>query len=308
MYKIIGADQSEYGPVSEEQVRDWIVQGRANGATLAQAEGSSDWKPLSSFPEFAALFAGQPGGSASSAAAPEPGAARARIDPSQIRDYDIDIGSCLSRAWELFKQQPGLLIGTTVLFLLLLIGVNQLIGWLSQGVMQPLVRGEISPGPILILMLLNIPVMALSGVMTGGYYAMLLKLIRGQPAGIGDLFSGFGSLFVPLALAGVLVQFLTFLGFLACVAPGIYLSVAWILTTPLIVDQHMAVWTAMETSRKVVTRRWWLMFCLLLVMALIGIAGFLACCVGLLVAVPLGLSALIYAYEDILRGSRAVAG
>ena len=52
MYKLVGADQREYGPVTSEQVRDWIAQGRANGQTLASFEGSP-WKPLSTYPEFA---------------------------------------------------------------------------------------------------------------------------------------------------------------------------------------------------------------------------------------------------------------
>lgn len=52
MYKIVGGDQKEYGPISSEQVREWIAQGRANAQTLASFEGSA-WKPLSTFPEFA---------------------------------------------------------------------------------------------------------------------------------------------------------------------------------------------------------------------------------------------------------------
>src|SRR5580765_235255 len=52
MYKIRGADQNEYGPVSAEIVRQWIAQRRANAQTLVQAEGSADWRPLSAFPEF----------------------------------------------------------------------------------------------------------------------------------------------------------------------------------------------------------------------------------------------------------------
>jgi hypothetical protein len=53
MYKIIGADQKAYGPVSVEQIRHWIAEGRVNAHTQIQAEGASEWQPLSSFPEFA---------------------------------------------------------------------------------------------------------------------------------------------------------------------------------------------------------------------------------------------------------------
>lgn len=52
MYKIIGADQREYGPVSADQIRQWIREGRANANTLCQAEATPGWRPLSTFPEF----------------------------------------------------------------------------------------------------------------------------------------------------------------------------------------------------------------------------------------------------------------
>jgi hypothetical protein len=60
MYKILGTDNKEYGPVSAEQLRQWIVQGRANRNTLVQAEGASSWKPLSLFPEFSATLGSVP--------------------------------------------------------------------------------------------------------------------------------------------------------------------------------------------------------------------------------------------------------
>ena len=52
MYKIIGADGRMYGPVTPEQLRQWMVEGRANSRTLTQPAGSTDWKPLAEFPEF----------------------------------------------------------------------------------------------------------------------------------------------------------------------------------------------------------------------------------------------------------------
>ena len=58
MYKIIGADQKEYGPVTSDQIRQWIAQGRVNGRTQARAEDAQDWVPLSSIPEFADALGG----------------------------------------------------------------------------------------------------------------------------------------------------------------------------------------------------------------------------------------------------------
>ena len=51
MYKIIGADQKEYGPVSSEQLRQWIAEGRVNAQTKVQV--GSEWKPVAEVPEFA---------------------------------------------------------------------------------------------------------------------------------------------------------------------------------------------------------------------------------------------------------------
>src|SRR5438105_4541780 len=51
-FRIIGADGQPYGPASVAQIRQWIAENRVRADTLAQAEGTTDWKPLSSFPEF----------------------------------------------------------------------------------------------------------------------------------------------------------------------------------------------------------------------------------------------------------------
>ena len=61
MFKIQGADQKEYGPVSTDVMRQWISERRVNGRTLVQAVGTTTWKPLAEFQEFAAaLEAGGP--------------------------------------------------------------------------------------------------------------------------------------------------------------------------------------------------------------------------------------------------------
>ena len=61
MYKFIGADGQQYGPVNLDQMRRWLAENRLNAQTLIQPEGSTDWKPLGSFPEFAAGGALSPG-------------------------------------------------------------------------------------------------------------------------------------------------------------------------------------------------------------------------------------------------------
>ena len=53
MYKILGADNREYGPITAEQIRQWTQQGRVNANTLVQVAGASEWRRLSAIPELA---------------------------------------------------------------------------------------------------------------------------------------------------------------------------------------------------------------------------------------------------------------
>jgi len=57
MYKIIGGDQKEYGPVSAEDMRKWIAEGRLSAQSLAKAESDAEFRPLGGFPEFVAALA-----------------------------------------------------------------------------------------------------------------------------------------------------------------------------------------------------------------------------------------------------------
>src|SRR5580765_6447724 len=60
MYKIIGADGREYGPVFLEQLRQWLNEGRVNSRTRVLAEGTIDWKFFGDIPELAALLSVPP--------------------------------------------------------------------------------------------------------------------------------------------------------------------------------------------------------------------------------------------------------
>ena len=54
MYKIIGGDGNEYGPVTAEQLRQWMTEGRVNAQTQVKPEGAAEWQSLSAFPELGA--------------------------------------------------------------------------------------------------------------------------------------------------------------------------------------------------------------------------------------------------------------
>jgi hypothetical protein len=80
MYRMIGADGREYGPISADQLRQWIGQGRANAATIVLPEGTTEWKPLGSLPEFSMLFA---------APSPAPAPTTAPATPAVFQDPSI---------------------------------------------------------------------------------------------------------------------------------------------------------------------------------------------------------------------------
>jgi hypothetical protein len=69
MYRIIGADGKEYGPITADQLRQWIAEGRANAQTKILPEGTTEWRALGEFPEF---FATSPPGQAASVPPPPP--------------------------------------------------------------------------------------------------------------------------------------------------------------------------------------------------------------------------------------------
>ena len=310
MYKIIGADQKEYGPVPADQLRQWIAEGRVSGQTSVQAEGTTEWKPLSAYPEFADAFAARP---VITGATANYGAQPGLPEDILARDYDLDIGGCAGAAWNLLKNNFGMVCGGVAIFLLIQAGIS--------------ILGRI---PILGI-LISLASLVVTGPLTGGLYYFLLKNIRRQPAEVGDIFSGFRLAFAQLLLGYLVAALLTILsalpglaimgfpifmmvrhhaaeapyillallGFIVMIVPATYLSVSWMFSLPLIIDKRMDFWPAMGLSRKMVGKHWWQIFGLLVVCGLINLAGVLACCVGIFISLPIVLGAMMYAYETI---------
>src|ERR1039458_4250886 len=195
MYKIIGADQKEYGPVTADQIHAWITEGRVNGQTSIWVEDATEWKPLSTFPEFAPLLAFQP----PVLRPPTAYGAQPGLPPDIFtRDYDLDIGRCVSDAWNLLKTNFGLVFGGVAIFMLIQIVISVL-------AQIPIVGLVFTVGNFII-----------SGPLMGGVYYFLLKAIRRQPADIGDVFAGFRLAFAQLFLGYIVAPLL------ACLAalPG----------------------------------------------------------------------------------------
>ena len=312
MYRIIGGDGREYGPVTAAQIAQWIAQNRANGLTRVKAEGATTWLPLAETPEFAALFAPSPIPPPAAAAEPaEPGA----LPPQKLapppappeaaheaadRAWTLGVCETLSQGWAIVSRRPGLVVGATLVATL----VNALAGSL----------------PIVGL----VATILFTQVFYAGIYWLMLRVARGDPAEFADVFAGFSRSFGQL----VLLSLATFFGIasLALVAAGpllwalhqsgvfagaepdfptlagpllalpilalplVYFSVSWIFAPLLVIDRGLGFWAAMETSRRVVGKRWFHVFLLYLAFLPLMIAGLLCCLVGIFVV-----SALLYA-------------
>jgi len=321
MYRILGSDGNEYGPVSTEQLGQWIRERRVNGETRVQGEDGV-WRLLRELPELVVLL--QP-----PIVVPPmiPAPMEANSVPSDFDgDYDLDIVACLTTAWRLFQKQFSTLFGPTMMYLLICFGLG-IFGALPY------------IGP-----LFSLCSMVIGGPLMAGLYVVYLRVIRGETPPLGSVFDGFRKMFghlflgqwvagilafVPL-LAGILVLFFSvgltvIMGlvkgsaswptfevlapglalFLLGVPVSIFLTVNWMFSLPMILDQRLDFWTAMKRSGRQVRRHWWSCLALLVVMSILNFAGALCCLVGLVVTMPISMLVLMCAYETVIHGRKA---
>lgn len=304
MYRIIGGDGREYGPVTGDAVRQWILQNRANSKTLVKADDSSDWRPLGDIPEFAGSFGAPPPQRAAAPAAPPP-IAVPKLDPMALkaaleaRDYDLNIGDCLGSAWRMLMANFWLIVGGAFLVLVCATAIS----------MVP-IAGLIAS-------------LVLSQVFYGGLYYFYIKLSRGEPTSIGDAFSGFSRSFGQLVLLSIVYNILISIVVIPVVLPAIgmalwawqpvvmvplmmvfaipaiYLSIGWLFASMLVIDRGLEFWDAMELSRKVVSRHWFKVLWFAIVVVVVGISGMLVLFVGMLVTLPLFFASMAHAYETL---------
>jgi len=321
MYRILGSDGNEYGPVSTEQLGQWIRERRVNGETRVQGEDGV-WRLLREVPELVVLLQ-PPVVAPPLISAPT----EANSIPSDFDgDYELDIVACLTTAWRLFQQQFSTLFGPTMMYLLICFGLG-IFGALPY------------IGP-----LFSLCSMVIGGPLMAGLYVVYLRVIRGETPPLGSVFDGFRKMFghlflgqwvagilafVPL-LAGILVLFFSvgltvIMGlvkgsaswptfevlapglalFLLGVPVSIFLTVNWMFSLPMILDQRLDFWTAMKRSGRQVRRHWWSCLALLVVMSILNFAGALCCLVGLVVTMPISMLVLMCAYETVIHGRKA---
>lgn len=282
-YFLITTDGRHCGPLSPDDVRVWLADGRASRHSRARRDGEDAWMPLREMPEFEEVtrppYVG--GGSPSDPPEPDEDDSRSReaaFDddmPAPRTGAALDPLACFRRGWVLLQRDFAVLAGWTlaVAIVIMLVGLIPRVGWLVG--------------------------MVVNNLLMAGVYLLFLARMRGFSPSPADVARVVQSSAIPIVLAGFAQLGMTALGLLLLVLPGIYLAVGYAFVIPLIIDRGMPVWEAMELSRTTVHRHWFQTFGLLLAAGLLLVASALLFGVGLVLTLPLCTAAIMFAYEDL---------
>jgi uncharacterized membrane protein len=186
----------------------------------------------------------------------------------------LPLGAYFKTGWGLFKQYPGGFVGFCILNLLI------------QGALHAIPY----LGPLVLA--------AISAPLFMGNFIVSAKLLQGQAPEFRDFFAGF-QYFLPLLLLSLVAGLFIGIGTILLIIPGVYLAVAYLFASYLVVDRRLDFWPAMELSRLTVNPRWFGYFAFVLLFALLNLAGAIALGLGLLVTIPWSFCAVTAAYADL---------
>jgi len=200
-----------------------------------------------------------------------------KVDRLLTVPVQVDIKASFARAWELYKAHPFFFS----LFMLLIVSIQGMVVIYAQAYM------------IVYSALLAPPLYA-------GFYLVANRLSRGEEVIYPDFFTGF-RFWIPSAVISLLTQVLIAIGLIAFVIPGIYLAVGYLFAIQMAIFGGLDPWSAMEWSRKLITRNWWRFLGLLLVLVILNLLGILLAGIGLLLTIPLTFLVLYVVFEDLTR-------
>jgi hypothetical protein len=159
---------------------------------------------------------------------------------------ELQVFDCLGRAWQVLQRHFILIVGASALVWSLL-------------TMPQLLPGTTGCFGFMVSL-------AIGGPLFGGLSVLVARVIRGEPATVGDVFNCFDSRFAACALVYVITGLLEELGLALCLIPGVFLTTVWAFSLPLAADRGLTFSEAVEASwRKVIPR-------FFRVLALLGLA------------------------------------
>lgn len=293
MYFVIGTDGRHHGPLSQDDVHRWLLEGLASRYSRARRETEPQWQALREMPEFEE--ATRPPFVGGNIPAP-PDAdedADAVTDTYQSRAGTrgrVDPVNCFRRAWYLVASHFALLAGWTLLSVVLMVALSLLPGVAS---------------------IISLPV---NYLLQAGIYALFFSRMRGLQTTPAEIVQSVRKSAVPIVVAGLAQALIAspmilsgrvqekpalLAALVVLLVPCFYLLVGYVFVLPLIVDRQLGVWRAMELSRTTVQRSWFSVFGLLLAAGLLITVSWVALGVGLVLTLPLCTGAVAFAYEDL---------
>ncbi len=202
--------------------------------------------------------------------------------PASFEDgsaYDFNIMDIIREAWAKTSGTKGPVWGAIGLAFLAAMVFSGVMTAVSSIIGSGSASAALGVAAQLTLSVAGYPFMA--GLMLIG-----IRHSAGLPVDFKMAFSCFGYI-LPIVIASFLVSLLSVLGFMLLIIPGIYLSVAYLLVVPLIIDKEMGPWQAMEASRKAIQRHWFKVFGLYIVMTFIGFLSSIPLGLGLIWTIPM---------------------
>jgi hypothetical protein len=207
-----------------------------------------------------------------------------RLNAVLENDYEVKIGYYFSEGFQLYKKNIGGFTGMTLLLALMYAAST-----------------AIAMIPILGL-IVSLAFSACIYLIMSGYLMVIKKVRNNEPHEFKDFFSGFkGDNLGPVLALNIMSGLLTGLGFLFCVLPGIYLSVAYVFSIYILLFFKIDFWESMEYSRKIVSKKWFVFLGYLLLLALLNMLGVVFLIVGVFVTFPWTLCTLYVSFEDIFK-------
>ena len=207
-------------------------------------------------------------------------------------DYQLSVGQIFSDAWALTKGVKGTFWLAFIVYLAILMAVGFSLGFvfsmLGMGAQAAILQSVLVQ---VIVTLVSYPLMA--GIMLIGIYRSV-----GEPISINLLFNNWSKT-IPLFVSYLIMMIFIMLGYVLFVLPGIYLTIAYMLAMPLIVEKGLGPWAALEASRKAITKRWFTVFGTFLLLMIVMMISAIPFGIGLIWTVPLSVMVMSVMYRNI---------
>jgi len=219
--------------------------------------------------------------------------------------YDFSIRAVISEAWDKTSGAKWPINLAFIYYFLVIIGLALIIGVASAALSMG-TGGLDTAMPSLLDIFLQIALTAIMLPMMMGITMMGIHRAVDRPINANSVFGYFSKTF-NLFLTMILMYIMIIIGYILLILPGIYLTVAYYMALPLIVEKNMSPWQALETSRKAVSKRWFRMFFFFLAIGIITFISMIPLGIGLIWSVPLFMIAYGIIYRNMFGVEEAPA-